>query len=421
MFLRKILCGCLLAAIAGAAGCQKTAAPPKAGATAPANVPKVAKEDQLNTFELTPEAEERLGIVTNEAEIKPMTRMRMYGAEVTLPPGASLIVAAPLGGILKPPEGGRVPTVGEHVREGQPIFVLAPAQDRKDGTSILNLAERAALAQAQANVLQQQTDAAAAVEQAEENLKLAELEYERAEKLEKGSAGTKQRVDQAKTAQTNAQIALKAAKKRKKDWDEVKIDERGLSKPLPIEAPQDGIIRAEHVGANEAVPLGQQLFEVMNTKLLWVKVPVYEGEEREIDAGRPAQITHMEERVGAGAVEAKPFPAPPTAVPLANTIDLYYELDNRDGYFRPGQRLNASLALKDKRESLVIPWSAVVYDYNGGAWVYESLGEHKYARRRVQVKYVVDSTAVLASGPKTGAKIVGDGAAELFGTEFGFK
>src|SRR5262249_9028431 len=172
--------------------------------------------DQLNVFELTPDAEERLGIVTNEAEIKPMTRMRMYGAEVTLPPGASLIVAAPLGGILKPPEGGRVPAVGEHVREGQPIFVLAPAQDRKDGTSILNLAERAALAQAQANVLQQQTDADAAVKQAEENLYLAELEFERAEKLEKGSAGTKQRVDQAKTARTNAQIALEAAQKRKK-------------------------------------------------------------------------------------------------------------------------------------------------------------------------------------------------------------
>jgi len=421
MFLRKILCGCLLAAIAGGYGCQKTAAPPKAGATAPANVPKVAKEDQLNVFELTPDAEERLGIVTNEAEIKPMTRMRMYGAEVMLPPGASLIVAAPLGGILKPPRGGRVPSVGEHVREGQEIFLLAPAQDSKTGSSILTLAERVALAQAQANVKQQQSDADAAVRQAEETLKLAEAEFERADKLEKAASGTKQRVDQARTALKNAQIGLDAARERKEGWDAVKIDDTGTFKPLPIEAPQDGIIRAEHVGANEAVPLGQQLFEVMNTKVLWVKVPVYEGEEREIDAGRPARITHMEERVGAGAVEAKPFLAPPTAVPLANTIDLYYELDNRDGYFRPGQRLNASLALKDKRESLVVPWSAVVYDYNGGAWVYESLGEHKYARRRVQVKYVVDSTAVLASGPATGAKIVSEGAAELFGTEFGFK
>src|SRR5262245_41250423 len=163
MFLRKIFGGWLVAAVAGAVGCQKTADTAKTGAAAPATVPKVAKEDQLNTFELTPEAEERLGIVTNEAEIKATTRMRMYGGKVTLPPGARLVVAAPLGGILKAPAGGRVPGVGEHVREGQPIFLLAPAQDRKDGASILTLAERVALAQAQANVAQQQTDADAAV------------------------------------------------------------------------------------------------------------------------------------------------------------------------------------------------------------------------------------------------------------------
>jgi hypothetical protein len=36
----------------------------------------------------------------------------------------------------------------------------------------------------------------------------------------------------------------------------------------------------------------------------------------------------------------------------------------------------------------------------------------------VQVKYVIDKTAVLANGPALGSKIVSEGAAELLGTEF---
>jgi hypothetical protein len=38
----------------------------------------------------------------------------------------------------------------------------------------------------------------------------------------------------------------------------------------------------------------------------------------------------------------------------------------------------------------------------------------------VQVRYVVDDFAVLASGPAVGAKIVTAGAVELWGTELGF-
>jgi hypothetical protein len=61
-----------------------------------------------------------------------------------------------------------------------------------------------------------------------------------------------------------------------------------------------------------------------------------------------------------------------------------------------------------------------VTDINGGTWVYENVSDHKFVRRRVQVKYVVDSTAVLKTGPPVGSKIVTAGAMELFGTEMGF-
>jgi hypothetical protein len=66
-----------------------------------------------------------------------------------------------------------------------------------------------------------------------------------------------------------------------------------------------------------------------------------------------------------------------------------------------------------------VPYAAVIHDVHGGEWVYENISPQHYVRRRVEVRRVTDSLAVLARGPAQGAKVVVSGAAELFGTEFG--
>src|SRR5579872_2952557 len=51
-----------------AIGCEQKSAAVTKKAEPPANVPNIPKEDKLNEFELTPKAEERLGIVTTPIE-----------------------------------------------------------------------------------------------------------------------------------------------------------------------------------------------------------------------------------------------------------------------------------------------------------------------------------------------------------------
>jgi cobalt-zinc-cadmium efflux system membrane fusion protein len=308
--------------------------------------------------------------------------------------------------------------VGEIVRKGQPIYELVPGISEKQ-QSILTPVDRLNMEIAKATLAQSRNDAEANVTTTEKQLGLAKVELERAARLEKNSAGTIQALDRAKTAFDVAETAYEAALTRKKIFDKVQLDEKtGAFNPLVIEAPQDGIIRFQHAVAGEGVAAGALLFEVLNTSAVWVKVPVYAGEVSEIDTALPARLSSLEDRDGKKAMTAKPVKAPPTAIFLSSTVDLYYEVENRDGQLRPGQKVNASVPLRDERESLVVPWSAVVYDINGGAWVYEHVGEHKFSRRRVQVRYVSGETAVLASGPPVGAKIVTEGTEELFGTEF---
>jgi multidrug efflux pump subunit AcrA (membrane-fusion protein) len=116
---------------------------------------------------------------------------------------------------------------------------------------------------------------------------------------------------------------------------------------------------------------------------------------------------------------ARPVTAPPTGDPLAATIHLYYQVENREQLLRPGQRVGVTLPLKGTETSMVVPRSSLVRDAHGGSWVYVNIAPHTYARQRVFVDRVVGDLAALLHGPKVGAKVVSQGAAELYGAEFG--
>src|SRR5262245_60908859 len=111
--------GLLAWALAGMTSSNKKA---PAKADLPAVVAKTAKEDEFNTIQLTPRAEERLGIRTAAVERRAVPRVRLLGGEVVVPAGHTVVVAAPLSGALKPPAGG-VPPAGRVVKRGQPVFL----------------------------------------------------------------------------------------------------------------------------------------------------------------------------------------------------------------------------------------------------------------------------------------------------------
>lgn len=400
----------ILLAVVLCGGCHRPApAPPKP--PAPAKVDHTAKEGELNTIELTPEAEERLGIKTAAVERKAVQRRRTYGGELVLPTGASIIVSTPVGGRLKAISEGNVPEVGTHVSRNDPVFLLQPLA--------LTPAEQIAITQARLQLAQAQVDADNTLEQAQTNFDLAETNLKRAEGL-LGGAGTIAQVDTAKAQRELMKDALDAARKRAKLVEDVRRSiETGDEALIPIVSPSDGYVRVQHATVSQIVPAGAPLFEVMDYDPIWVKVPVYAGELPSIADNEPARISALGETDAAKGLTAQPVQAPPSADAQAATVDLYYELPNADGRLRPGQRLNVTLALRGKQQNLVVPWSAVEIDIYGGAWVYVMTAPHQFVRRRVQVPFVADDLAVLEKGPAEGEQVVIEGVAELSGTEFG--
>ena len=96
-------------------------------------------------------------------------------------------------------------------------------------------------------------------------------------------------------------------------------------------------------------------------------------------------------------------------IPSAATSDLFFAAANADGALRPGQRVEVELRLRQPEKARVVPWSAIVYDIDGGTWVYETTAPHVFVRRRVQVRRVEGDLAVLSGGPAPGAKVVSRG------------
>jgi len=365
------------------AACKPAAAPPPAAK--PASV--VAKEGELLTVTLTPEAEQRLGIKIASVELRKVPRTRTLGGDVQVPPGRSASVVAPLAGTL----AGAPPAAGQRVQRRQTLLTLTP---------FLSAESRASLAASR-------IDAEGALEAAKVQLAGATIALDRAERLLRDKAGSQRTVDEARAQRDGAQAAVKAAETRR---DLLAGAVAGTLGPLPIEAPFDGVVRRILVASGESVTAGTALFEIADLSRLWVRVPVYVGDLRGLDVSQEIRIEGL---------AAKPVSAPPSADPLLATADIFYELDDKDGALRPGQKVTAALPLKAEEESLVAPWSSVLHDYNGGTWVYERIEPRKFTRRRVQVKSVIGGDAVLSGAIKAGTPVVIDGVPELFGTEFG--
>ena len=85
----------------------------------------------------------------------------------------------------------------------------------------------------------------------------------------------------------------------------------------------------------------------------------------------------------------------------------------------PGERVNVRLSGKGSEMAIVVPHGALLHDIHGGTWVYVKSGDHVYSRRRVEVQDVVNNLALLTRGPEVNTPVVTNGAAELYGVEFG--
>lgn len=367
-----------------------SSSPPQAAHDAPAVIEHPRTEAELTTIRLTPEAAARLGIETVAIEPGTSGAVRTLGGEVVVPEGRGVVVMAPVAGTLIGTPG---PAPGTRVRRGDRLMTIAPlvALDRD-----------------------QLIEAQRAVASAEADELMTRQRVQRVEQLLKEGAAAVRGLEEAHAQHTVAEAALAAARNRLATASQNPQSARG---DLVVSAPYDGVVQTLSAVPGQTVSAQAPLVQIVQVETLWVRVPVYAGDVSTIDPSRPAFVTTL--RAADTPRRATPVPAPLRGDVMAATVDLFYAVTGAGASLRPGERVLVDLPLAGTARGLMVPPAAVLYDIHGTAWVYEDLGDHAYARRRVQVDSHVGDRAVVGRGATAGMRVVTAGAAELFGTEFG--
>ena len=366
-----------------------SSAPPPAKA-APAKVENPKPEADLAMVTLSAEAEKHLAIQTMKAAIELVTLSRTVGGETMVPPGKSVSVTAPIAGILRAGPGAAIGPV----HRGEVIFELIPLQQSERDVG---------------------AEAERALQEAEARLTQATQRARRLEQLLKEGSASARSVEEAQADRAVAAAAADAARKRLESATRLPVGANGV---MALSAPFEGLVTELRAASGQTIAAGAPVADIAQTSVLWIRVPVYAGDLASLNTSAPAMVAALGQETTGPWRPARRVTGPPVANPTAASVDLFFELPKRGPPVRPGERLAVRLALKATDRALVVPQSAVVYDTNGGTWVYEQRAPHQFARRRVELGGPAGNRVIIVRGLADGLTIVTVGAAELYWTEF---
>jgi hypothetical protein len=238
-----------------------------------------------------------------------------------------------------------------------------------------------------------------------------------------------------------------------KDIKRVKVTPKAAERTGIQTAPlqEEPVVRKRKIGAE--IVAGSTV-GLADPGRVGVRLFLSESELNKVDRSQPAQVLALASGRKPIAT-AQPVQGPsqePRAAGDGGTVStssptsaLYYAVDGAGQRLVPGERVLVEVALAGNGQRKVVPYSAIVYDTKGGAWVYTSPEPLVYVRHPVTVSFFdVEETklttndiyattsiedfliayggrgrAVLLEGPPLGTQIVTVGAMELFGAETG--
>jgi cobalt-zinc-cadmium efflux system membrane fusion protein len=178
---------------------------------------------------------------------------------------------------------------------------------------------------------------------------------------------------------------------------------------LVLRTPFDGLVEDVFISRGERARVGDRLFVVADTSVLWVRAQIHERQWTavEVSDGQVVRVvvpgadvheaTAVVNHVGA-TVEAE-----------SRSVPLVAELKNTDAHYKPGMFVWVDLPQGDLRQALAVPVSAVMR-HDGKSFVFVPEGAERF--RRVDVTTGIESgdSLEVTSGLAAGQQVVSRGA-----------
>lgn len=283
--------------------------------------------------------------------------------------------------------------LGQPVKVGQALLAVKSAE----------------LAAAQADFLE-----------ADSKLKLAQKTYERQKSLREANVNAERDLLEAEREQTSSQIKAGSAKQKLvqfgmtdaeigvllKDGMKAAVGEAFLRSPL------NGKIIELRARVGEVVTPSDKLLVVADTTKVRLIADLYEKDLPE--ATQLLKESSSKAAVLVDAFSTEEFAGKLTFIGASvdektRTVKTVISLENPEGKLRPGMFAKATLASANKKETLVIPTSAVLSD-EGDDFVFIHKEGDYYVRRRVVKGSEKNGLVVIKLGLDAGTTVVSEGA-----------
>ncbi len=290
-------------------------------------------------------------------------------AEVVPPDGALVQVSALVDGIAPTDENRDAPSVGERVREGQVLVVLAPT------------AQGGGFAESRGRV---------------ERL---EREVERSERLFAAGAIAGKRLEEARHDLEIARAEL----------DAMGGATDGAYR-LGLRAPISGVIARRNFVPGGRVEAGEPMFTIVDPRTAWIRVQMPAARATQIPRTATAtfttedsdQVFHTSRLLSVGNVMN----------PQTRTVPVVFEVEQAAGMFTFGQLAQATVPIGGTVTGIALPNEAILDD-NGTPVAYVQTGGETFARRILTLGARDGTRTQVLAGLSLGEMVVTVGAYQV--------
>ena len=282
-------------------------------------------------------------------------------------------IAAPVAGLIEAGGVAQSPAPGQRVARGQVLAVLTPALGEGGST----------LARARAE------------------LRGAEDEYARAERLYGAEAVPQRRVREAEIRLAAAREALAGI---------AGSGSAGADGRLAIRSPIAGAVASRTLAPGSRVEAGAELFTVVDPSVVWLVVNVPGTEVLRVGRDASAsfrvpgsdRIYHTRRTVSIGSVIDS----------VSRTVPVIYEVANRDGSLKVGMNAQVAVGTGRPARGVTIPASAVLEE-DGRPIAYVQVEGERFERRELEVGGTSRDRTLVLAGIEAGERVVTEAAYQV--------
>ena len=228
---------------------------------------------------------------------------------------------------------------------------------------------------------------------------------------EQAKFDTRQMHVQAETEMDDAACRLDIAKQRLSSLVGVTPDKiastenHSLLSTWPVKAPFTGTIEEVLLPPNERIVMSQGLFQVADVSRLWVQADIRERDWSALKIEQGLSLSVQTPALPGKTLEATVSYIGRAVSADSRAVPLIADIDNQDGFLRPGMFVRVLIPEGDASECLVVPESAITSN-DRRTFVFVETEPRKYYPRDVKIGRRVDSWVEIVTGLKPGESVV---------------